>query len=27
MIWDTSIWIRVCWNHSTTRSAPGCHPC
>ena len=26
-IWDTSIWIRVCWNHSTTRSAPGCHPC
>ena len=35
MIWDTSIWIRVCWNHSITRSAQVvthvagtfCYPC
>ncbi len=27
MIWDTSISIPVCWNHSTTPSAQGCHLC
>src|SRR6266567_7568639 len=25
MIWATSISILVCWNHSTTPSARGCH--
>jgi hypothetical protein len=27
MIWDTSIWIRACWNRLKIRSAQSCRPC
>jgi hypothetical protein len=27
MIWDTSIWIRACWNRWKILSAQKCYPC